>query len=210
MSTKEHIEDELAEEMTEDNNSSKKKRMLNFRSIARHPFRSAIVLILVSLFLVSTSAVVVHKTSLRITFEKDPLGKIIETQKIKRAKTDVDKANAYLDASETRFNTLKALQSRPADDAFKANTIREMLVMNQSAIDYMDNAKQAGEDIKKLNLVKRLCDLLGEQMQELQNNTNIAQQHNFAEQVEDKVAEGTEVDEAIKQVQADIDDAMHW
>jgi hypothetical protein len=96
------------------------------------------------------------------------------------------------------------------NDPYKTETIQQMLLMNQSAIDYMDNAKQAGEDIKKLNLVKRLCDLLGQQMDELTNDSNIAQQHNFAEQVEDRVAGGQEVDAAIKQVQADIDGAMRW
>jgi hypothetical protein len=47
-------------------------------------------------------------------------------------------------------------------------------------------------------------------MDELTNDSNIAQQHNFAEQVEDRVAGGQEVDAAIKQVQADIDGAMRW
>ncbi len=190
--------------------SPKKKHLAFLHAITSHPFRSAFVAVLVVVSLTALSAVVVHKTSLRYSLEKDPLGRLLESQKIRHAKTDVDKANAYLDASETRFSTLKALQSHPADDPYKVETIQQMLVMNQSAIDYMDNAKQAGEDIKKLNLVKRLCDLLGEQMKELQNNTNIAQQHNFAEQVEDRVADGQEVDEAIRQVQSDIDDAMHW
>jgi hypothetical protein len=178
--------------------------------ILRHPFISILVLVATCILLSLASVVVIHVTPIRYELEKDPLGKIIETQKIKRAKTDVDKANAYLDASETRFNTFKALHERPVNDPYKTETIQQMLLMNQSAIDYMDNAKQAGEDIKKLNLVKRLCDLLGQQMDELTNDSNIAQQHNFAEQVEDRVAGGQEVDAAIKQVQADIDGAMRW
>jgi hypothetical protein len=65
--------------------------------------------------------------------------------------------------------------------------------------------------LKKLNLVQRLCDLLGAQNRALSaSNQELLTQHTFAEKLEDKVEAGQEVDKAIEEVRKDLNAAMHW
>lgn len=154
---------------------------------------------------------VIHITNIRHKLGSDPIEKGVETVQLKLAKSNVEKANAHLSVSENRFNNFKSSRTAASKAGYQNKLIAEMVEQNKHAIEFMDRAKKDGTDIKKLNLVKRLCDLLGAQDKELKGyTTELTTQHAFASKLEDKVEAGTEVNKAIEEVQAELKEAMHW
>lgn len=152
---------------------------------------------------------IVHHTKLR--FYADPLGTIIDYKTVRLARTDVDKANARLSIAESRLKDFKQLRTDSPGNPKLDIIVADMLNQDKLAMQHMDNAKRDGEDIKKLTLVKRLCDLLGEQERELKNvNSQITPMHNFAATLEDKVAAGQNMQDAIKEIEKNLGAAMHW
>lgn len=149
--------------------------------------------------------VILHSTALRFWF--DPIQGVREWRLVQTAETSVQKANAYLTLAEARFEDFKDIHQDNSRDGRLSKLTDEMVEYDQKAMSEMDRAKKAGVDIKPL--VKRLCDGLEEQYEELKlvkhaQTETVGQLHERIELVEANLGKST-VD-----VKKALDDAMMW
>ncbi len=154
----------------------------------------------------------IHTTNLKYKLRSDPLAKAMEITRIVTANNDVEKANIQLSLSEEGLREFQEYKATSPNDFQTLSLIAgEMISHNKSAIKYMDQAKNQGEDIKKLQLVQRLCDSLGEQSKVINEvNSEITPLHDFASKLEDRVEGGEDLEAAMKAVEADLAGAMKW
>ncbi len=187
--------------------AKKGQRKKSGRKIAKRIFMVALPLFFIPLFWL----LVIHFTPLRHRVGIDPIERSVEIVRLKAARSNVDYANAHLNISENRLRNFKASQNSSSKAGYQTKLVAEMIEQNKAAITYMDKAKQEGTDIKKKNLVKRLCDLLGDQSKTLAHaNDEMNKLHNFASKLEDKVDAGQDFGPAMDAVEKDLNAAMHW
>lgn len=154
---------------------------------------------------------VVHFTPLHYKLRSDPWAKAVEGLRIAVANGPVEKANVQLSLSEAKLKEFKKIKQKSATSPYLGVIATEMVQNNKAAMRYMDQAKSDGEDIKKLQLVKRLCDSLGEQSKEISGvNAEIVGLHQFASALEDKVTAGQDIESAMKEVEESLSQAMQW
>lgn len=171
-----------------------------------HPYRfggGMVVAVLIVMF------GVIHVTPLR--YWGDPLGLALETVQLVRARDNVAKANAHLSIAEAKLEDVVLLRSESPGSAHLDGLITSMVEHDKMAMRYMDKAKNEGQDIRQLNLVKRLCDLLGEQDKVLASaHTELRDLHEFADELEGRVMNGQDIHSAMEEVKQGLDAAMHW
>ena len=152
---------------------------------------------------------VLHFTPLH--YRLDPLGRLIDTTRTAFAGDDVELANVHLALAENKLSDFTRLRKDNPNSPYLAKLSKDMVNQDKQAIAYMDKAKQGGQDLRKLNLVKRLCDTLGQQDTQLASaNSEINSMHSFAEDLEHKVVAGQSLSTAIDVVKKNIADAMKW
>lgn len=177
------------------------------RKVLRRIFGLSIPLFFIPLFWL----LIIHFTPIRHRVGIDPIERSVEIVRLKTARSNVDYANAYLNISENRLRNFKASQNKSSKSGYQTKLVAEMIEQNKAAITYMDKAKKEGTDIKKKNLVKRLCDLLGDQSKTLAHaNDEMNKLHTFAQKLEDTVDAGQDFGSAMEAVEKDLNAAMHW
>lgn len=166
-------------------------------------------LAVVSIVLIAVALGVIHSTPLR--YRADPLGSALENARITMARDNVAKANTHLSIAEAKLRDIVSLRSESPGSAYLDPLITSMVEHDKMAMRYMDRAKNDGKDIRQLNLVKRLCDLLGEQDKVLASaHTELRDLHEFADELEGRVMNGQDIHAAMEEVNQSLDAAMHW
>lgn len=152
---------------------------------------------------------VLHFTPLH--YRLDPLGRLIDTTRIAFAGDDVELANVHLALAENKLRDFIRLRKDSPNSPYLPKLSKDLVSQDKQAIAYMDSAKQSGQDLRKLNLVKRLCDTLSQQDSQLASaNSAINSMHTFAENLEHKVVAGQNLSTAIDDVKKSLADAVKW